>query len=196
MADPVAFWTGEGGDEYTVRNVVEPASRVQGFGLAFPDVREIESVLEVGANCGHNLYALDGGVCRHGTLYAGIDVCPAVCDEAMAPILRGSATNIPAFDASFDLVFTCGVLIHVPPADLPKAYDELVRVSRRYVLIMEYYASEPTPIRWRGQDGLLWKRNFGKEMSERHPELNLEATGFLGKDAGFDDVTWWRWRKP
>jgi len=184
-----AFWEGQGGNEYTERNRPDITLRRVAFLRLVPR----GSVLEVGANRGHNIAALMADN-RH--LVAGIDLNPTAAREALIPVLRGSATDIPAFDASFDLVFTCGVLIHVPPEDLPKAYDEMVRVSRKYVLIMEYYSEDVTSVTWRGNDGLLWKRPFGREMSERHPELILEATGDLGKDQGFDNVTWWRWRKP
>ena len=44
---------------------------------------------------------------------------------------------------------------------------------------------------YRGQEGALFKRDYGGLFLELFPELELRGQGFLGKDQGWDDVTWW-----
>ena len=68
---------------------------------------------------------------------------------------------------------------------------EIVRCSRRYVLCGEYFAEETTEVPYRGQDGALFKRDYGALYQELFPELALVEQGFLGRDEGWDDVTWW-----
>src|SRR5690606_27319490 len=95
--------------------------------------------------------------------------------EALGGRLAGSACAtgqaLPYDDASIDLVFTSGVLIHVAPADLPAVMDETVRVARRYVWCNEYFAKQPEEIPYRGRAGLLFKRDFGRLYLERYPSL-------------------------
>ena len=89
------------------------------------------------------------------------------------------------------------MLIHVPPAELPAAVDELYRTSRRYILLSEYFADQPEEKTYRGQVGLLFKRDFGKFMLERHPDLQIVDYGFLWKECGAsDNGNFWIFRKP
>ena len=45
-------------------------------------------------------------------------------------LVQSSAFDLPYENAAFDLVFTSGVLIHVSPADLPRALDEIYRCAK------------------------------------------------------------------
>ena len=100
-------------------------------------------------------------------------------------------------DREVELSFTTGVLIHVPPSELGAAVDELYRVSSRYILMSEYFADQPEEKTYRGQEGLLFKRDFGKFMLDRHPDLMILDYGFFWRDAGaVDNGNWWLFRKP
>jgi hypothetical protein len=70
--------------------------------------------------------------------------------------------------------------------------SEVVRVSKRYVLCNEYFAKSPEEIQYRGHQGLLFKRDFGRYYTEQWPALKPLNTGFfwLG-NSPFDDTTWW-----
>ena len=59
---------------------------------------------------------------------------PTLADSRIVCV-KGNATALDFEDASFDLVFCAEVLEHIAPPELAKACRELVRVSRRYVLI-------------------------------------------------------------
>ena len=78
---------------------------------------------------------------------------------------------------------------------LPLVMSELVRVSRRFVLAAEYAAKKPTEVPYRGHSGALFKRDFGALYRELFPQLRQRRSGFLGRDQGFDDVTWWLFEK-
>jgi hypothetical protein len=72
-----------------------------------------------------------------------------------------------------------------------------VRCSSRYVLCGEYYAEELTEVPYRGQEGALFKQDYGALYQRLFPELELVDEGFLARgDGTWDDVTWWTFRKP
>ena len=100
-------------------------------------------------------------------------------------------------DPQADLAFTCGVLIHVHPDDLAQACRELHRVARRHLLCIEYFAQKPEAIPYRGREDLLFKRDFGGFWLDQFPALEVVDVGFLWKrTTGWDDATWWLFRKP
>jgi hypothetical protein len=69
--------------------------------------------------------------------------------------------------------------------------SEIVRCSNKYVLCGEYFADEVTEVPYRGETGALFKRDYGAYYLELFPNLRLVKEGFLGKEHGWDDVTWW-----
>ena len=86
-----------------------------------------------------------------------------------------------------------GVLIHINPQMLPRVYDLLYRVGKRYVCLIEYYNPTPVEVSYRGHSGRLFKRDFAGEMLERFEDLKLLDYGFVyHRDPNFplDDVTW------
>ncbi|SIS51301.1 pseudaminic acid biosynthesis-associated methylase [Insolitispirillum peregrinum] len=198
-------WTGDFGRAYLQRNSVtddtDLAPRTAAWGnvlRSFPEVPG--SILEVGANIGRNL------ACWARLTDASLHAVEPFADAfAQQPSLLGdrltsahncSGFELPFEDNSIDFVFTSGVLIHIAPADLPRIMSEVVRVSRRYVLCNEYFAKQPEEISYRGEAGLLFKRDFGRYYQEQWPDLKPLNTGFfwLG-NSPFDDTTWWLFEK-
>ena len=112
------------------------------------------------------------------------------------PTARASVFALPFFDGSFDLVMTVAVLIHMSLENLPRAMDELYRVSGRYILTHEYFAEAETDIPWRGRTGLLFKRDFLGHWQARYPDLRLLHNGYLTEEEGFDRMTFWILQKP
>jgi pseudaminic acid biosynthesis-associated methylase len=101
------------------------------------------------------------------------------------------ARELPFRDAYFDLVFTTGVLIHQPGDALGDVMSEIVRCSRRYVLAGEYFSETEVEVPYRGQEGALFKRDYGALYRRRFPDLHLVREGFLPRGSGWDDVTYW-----
>jgi pseudaminic acid biosynthesis-associated methylase len=158
-----------------------------------------QSVLEVGCNIGQNLAALSNFVSElHGVEPNAQVVEMARRHPALsqADLRCGHGGDLPFADASIDLVFTAGVLIHVAPDHLAKVVDEIVRVSRRYVVCVEYFSPTLVEIPYRGMEGFLFKRDFGSYYLERHPSLRVRDYGFLWKPLDHSDNTnWWLFEK-
>ena len=190
---------GEFGRAYTERNVVAPAILEDAFRELLSGI-EPQTVLEVGCNRGHNLVAVADVLGAEADV-VGIEPNRHALEIARmadprVSALRGNAFALPFRDGWFDLVFTVGVLIHVAPDDLPRALDELLRVSGRYVLAVEYFAEEEEAISYQGRSGLLWKRDFRAAYLEREPRLHVLKSGHLGPERGFDRCHWWLLEKP
>ncbi|KAA0206518.1 methyltransferase domain-containing protein [Candidatus Uhrbacteria bacterium] len=182
-----ATWSAEFGNAYTERNpqsIEEMEALYQrDYGVSRRSMNEeflggidpASRILEVGANIGTQLEILR----RMGFANAlGVDVNAFAVAESKrlypdVQVIEGSAFALPYGDGEFDLVYTSGVLIHIAPEDLNKAMDEIHRVSKRYVWGFEYYADEPVALEYRGNEGLLWKRNFCREYLNRFPDLKL-----------------------
>jgi spore coat polysaccharide biosynthesis protein SpsF len=88
-----------------------------------------------------------------------------------------------------------GVLIHQPESTLPLVMSEVVRCSNRYVLCGEYFSEQTIEVPYRGQCGALFKRDYGRIYQELFPNLSLVEKGFLSREEGWDDVTFWLFKK-
>lgn len=186
------LWAGEFGDAYLRRNIDAAAGRAP-FWHRLLDDHEIKSVLEVGCTQGDNLVHFTGHM--PNTAMAGLDINQTVLDalEANLPGIRaekGVARDLPFADRAFDLVFTVGLLIHIPDESLREVMGEMVRTTDRYVFAGEYHSDDPTTIRYRDHDDILYKRDYNGLFQEMFPNLRMVDEGFLTKDEGFDRVTW------
>ena len=183
---------------YTDRNVVDWQRRLPAFKKMLAGL-ELKRVLEVGCNRGHNLRTLLE-LLGDGAEIFGVEpntyaLALARCASDRFSPVPGSVFDLPFKDRYFDLVFTAGVLIHIPPDRLADAMREIVRVTRRYVLAAEYYAEQDTVIEYRGRNDLLWKRNFLTHYQTNVPDLKLVHSGYWGEGDGFDRTHWWLMEK-
>lgn len=204
-AGRLGLWKGAFGDAYTGRNAPKPAliearARMWSRILSAIPGTPPASILEVGANLGLNLRAL--GRVTAAELYAlePNAKARAILEQhrvvPKARILDGTAEAIPLADASVDLAFTCGVLIHIAPDDLPGSCREIHRVVRRYIGCIEYFSDKPETIPYRGHVDLLFKRDFGAFWLDNFGDLALLDYGFFWKRAsGMDNLTWWLFEK-
>ncbi len=180
------FWQSAFGSEYTQRNFFLPADLdalyVKKYGISRTDMNKeflsglrIKSILEVGANMGAQLLVLQtmGYTDLHGI---EINEDAIALSKKAAPgitMSRGSAFAIPATDASFDLVFTSGVLIHISPDTVKDAMREIHRTSRKYIWGFEYFSEASVTIPYRGHADRLWKANFSQIYLDLFPDLTL-----------------------
>lgn len=182
------FWAGAFGDDYGKRNVVDPNSRLD-FWRSAMEFCQPTTVLEVGANRGHNLIAIQ--TVSPGTDVCGIDINASAANEARSNGIAvdvGSALELASRygHKSKDMVLTAGLLIHIPPADLQRVMQQIVDVSSKYILAVEYYAEAETEVEYRGHAGKLWKRNFGRLYQDMGCTLHSE-----GVAGGFDACSYW-----
>jgi pseudaminic acid biosynthesis-associated methylase len=205
MSRQVEAWRGAFGDAYIDRNPVTAETTRRKLADWSRILRSLtgkppRSILEVGANVGQNIAALrllsaaelfavePNAAARQRLIASGL------VDEAHG--LDGNAAALPFEAGSVDLVFTAGVLIHIAPADLPAACAEMHRVSRRYLLSIEYFADQPTEKRYHEQDQMLFLRDYGAFWLEKFPGLLVVDFGFLWKPISGDSLNWWLFEKP
>ena len=187
------LWEGEFGDAYVERNRSAWEKRAP-FWQDVMTRYKPSSVLEVGCNVGPNLRWIAAHLpAQH--VY-GVDINRGALEELRRNLpgvnaIWSPARELPFRDRWFDLVFTMGVLIHQPSDTLPLVMSEIVRCSRRYVLCGEYFAPETTEVEYRGQAGALFKRDFGGLYQQWFPGLVVRHSGFLSREQGWDDVTYW-----
>ncbi|MDB5099446.1 MAG: methyltransferase type 11 [Cyanobacteria bacterium RYN_339] len=191
------LWAGEFGEAYVERNK-EAAKGRDAFWQMLLAKYPVTSALEVGCNLGGNLTWVSQHVPPCQTY--GVDInehALARLHEALPHVnaIWAPARQLPFRDQWFQLVFTAGVLIHQPSESLPLVMAEIVRCSKRYVLCMEYFAQDVVEVPYRGHEGALFKRDYGGLYQMLFPELKLVEQGFLTKDQGWDDITWWLFEK-
>jgi len=187
------IWQGNFGTEYTKRNHgSEMARKRHAFWYKLAGNWQSSRVLEVGCGDGRNL----GSFTTMGHMAYGVDVNALAISFAnqFANVIYAWATDLPFKDNFFDLVFCAGLLIHVCDDDVFRVMSEMRRCSADKVLIMEYAAQERTVVKYRRQKDALIKRPYG-EIYRKFFDDKLIDQGFAGKAMGFDDVTWWLWRK-
>ena len=191
------FWEGDFGNDYVDRNQGSQlvASKTAFFSKVLARAHSVNSVLELGSNIGLNLVAL-----RH--LLPAAQLSAVEINQKAASVLQSKLPDVNLHvksilefqpEATWDLVFTKGVLIHINPDKLPTVYELIHRASSRYVLVSEYYNPKPTEITYRGHTGKLFKRDFAGEMLDKFPDLHLVDYGFVyHRDPHFpqDDSTW------
>jgi ubiquinone/menaquinone biosynthesis C-methylase UbiE len=92
-----------------------------------------KEVLEIGCGAGFDAHE----ICRNGARYTGVDITPENIqrtrqhldlDGFLADLRVADAEQLPFGDGSFDIVFSSGVLHHVP--DIEQAFGEARRVLR------------------------------------------------------------------
>ena len=196
----IDLWTGKFGVDYTKRNVLAPGARNQVWRMLLP--QDCESVLEVGANIGLNLEAIsqesdcDLFACEPND-FARAELSRLFWDivpEANLTADTADKLNFP--DGVADLVFTCGVLIHIPPEKLLPSMREMHRCARRWIICGEYFAPSEEMIPYRGHDNALWRRDYGSLWLDNFPDLHCTSTLFTWKRmTGLDNLTWWVFEK-
>jgi spore coat polysaccharide biosynthesis protein SpsF len=187
-------WAGEWGNRYTDRNMGRVPANRYFFKKVLDKIPNPRTILELGCGAGENLQAL------HQLLPAaeleGVEINHKAVEIArgwnLGTIHECSLLNFTS-NVKWELVFTKGVLIHVPPTELNRAYKTLVESANRWVMVAEYYSPQPVEIPYRGQHSLLWKRDFAGELLTMYPELKLVDYGFVYHRDPYpqDDLHWW-----
>lgn len=196
------LWQGQFGDDYTRRNAAKPGnikSRKELFKSIFKSMgaSRLNTIVEVGAGGGANLLALRDLLGDQPRLIA---IEPndrarlqiySTCVTAVRDIHNARADKLPLPSGSADLVFTSGLLIHIPPDSLGAVMDEIHRVSKRYIVCIEYFSPEMRNLPYRGKSDAMWSADFGSMYLDRFEDLHWCDYGFAWKRAtGLDNVTW------
>lgn len=186
-------WVGTFGNKWGERNCgkMDMDARRRTFKKLFSSLYiPGQSVFEIGCNTGHNLLEIQ----RLGYSAFG-------CEPNLRAFNSSIASNLHIYNAdgaslknikssTFGMVFTSCVLIHTNPFECHRIMNEMARISKKYVLFMEYFAKRETQKVYRGHKELLFKRNFAKKFAEEHKDFELLKMGELTDKDGFDRTTW------
>ena len=202
MADKLEdFWRGDFGNQYHQRNVGRINSNEHMFRFIL-DCNEFAptSVVEFGAGTGQNLIALKRLLPDIETIGVEINLQAVAAMQGCGTINATIISTIQDFkprQLTADLVLTKGLLIHLPPEDLPKAYEVLHACTDEWLLVCEYYCPVPRAINYRGNSGKAWARDFAGEILDAYPDLELKDYGFAYQRGEFpqDDLHWFLMRK-
>jgi pseudaminic acid biosynthesis-associated methylase len=187
MNEQEKLWHGTFGDAYHVRNGQK--NRLM-FWMQILGKCDITSALEIGAGQGDNLVALR-------TLFptarlAGIEI-NLTAAEIMAQ--RGfAAINAPASSSlnlpTYDLVFTRGLLIHLPEDKLEDVFRLAYEKTLRYICFAEYFSTERREVNYRGFSQALFTDDFVSRFMAQYPDTDLVDYGFVYSRDGHDSINW------
>ncbi len=194
------FWAGKFGSEYMERNNSKKLlySKLIMWEKILKTTCDIKSIIEFGCNTGLNLEALKK--LNPNFSLIGYEINEKAVDEAkgkdVAKIYHKSIIE-DISENKADLTFTAGVLIHINPDYLHEVYKNLIKLSRHYIVVAEYYSPSPTSVTYRGFKNKLFKRDFAGELIDKY-NLKLIDYGFIYKRdklAPQDDINWFLLKK-
>tara|TARA_B100000700_G_C14879570_1_gene777411 strand:+ start:293 stop:907 length:615 start_codon:yes stop_codon:yes gene_type:complete len=195
------IWKAEFGDQYTDRMLKvhegEGGQRKKFWDYIINAMDDVKSVTEIGCNAGMNLEGIHSA--NQNLKIIGIEPNHYAREKALFisknrySVVEGNIFNLSGFDKS-DLGITCTLLIHIAPENLIKAMKNVYELSKKYILIMEYYWPTLKEIHYRGLDDALWKQDFGRIFTNNF-DVDILKTGYLDERDGFDGVTWWLFKK-
>lgn len=190
------FWAGEFGDNYIERNNYGLLSTsTEAIRRQFETLPDIDSVMEIGANIGLNLVALN-------RLKPDVKLAALEINHSAVKKLRELSIVKELYECSildyeptktYDVVLLVGILQHINPESLKSVYDKVYRMSKRFVIVSDFFNPTPTSITYRGYKNRLFKRDFVGEMLDMYNEFRLTDYGFLySRENGFvfGDENW------
>lgn len=185
-------WEGQFGNDYTSRCDIDYSPRKKFWGDLFYLIKP-RNVLEVGCGAGQNLDIISDYL-PHKTGAWGCDINLKAINllhsrHKSLNAVKCSGFDLPFKDDMFDLVFTVGVLIHQRPEEVDVMMQEIIRVSKKHVLSMEYENEIFLEIPYRGKTEALFRGPYG-DIYEKKYGLRLVTSGLAKKEDGFDNLGW------
>ena len=187
------IWESDFGKKYTKRNTFNSyqmwnRSYIKKFGVSkdyinknfLQKLSKKIKILEIGCNIGNQLHGLQRIGFKN---LSGIDIQQNCLKKIKKNfnnirVVRASAYNLPFKNNSFDFVFTSNVLIHFPPNKINKVFDEIYRVSSKWIWGFEYFSNKFEEIIYRKNKDLLWKTDYTELFLKRFKNLHLEKEKF------------------
>lgn len=190
-----AIWGGPFGEAWMERCAATPelfAAHLTMFRDILRRVETVESVCELGANYGLDMMILHTLVPR--AELTGVEINHKAAEAlARLPYVKAVESSIYQVQLAqqYDMVLSKGVAMYQDEDVLEDYYHILYSLSKRYIVLCEYYNPTPMEIPYRGIK--LYKRDFAGELMDRYPDLKLLDYGFqYHRDYLFpvDDYTW------
>ncbi len=191
-----SHWKSKFGVKYTKRN--KKIKKSLFIKSVLKKIGKISNVFEFGTNIGNNLDIIKKKDKKIETY--GVEINPFACQIAQKKghkVINTSVKGKIKLSKKFDLVITSGLLIHINPKDLKKVYKNIFSLSKKYILIAEYFSQDPLAIKYRGKKNLLFKRDFAKEIKNKY-NLKIVDYGFIwseDKKHNLDNFNWFILKK-
>lgn len=197
------FWKGKFGDLYINRNKSKNkiTNNIHFFKKALSKANKINSVCELGSNIGLNILALKDLYKKKLKKILSVEINERAFNIQKKKIknIKILNTSINSLDVNeqFDLVLCKGILIHINPKNLYQTYKKMNKLSKKYILIAEYFNPSPIKINYRGYKDKLFKRDFAKEYLKINKKSKLLDYGFIYEKDKFpqDNITWFLIKK-
>ena len=196
------FWAGNFGNKYLKRNnkTINLRSNENLFNLALNKTKKVNSCIELGAGAGKNLICLKKKYKK--ILLQAVEINSQSAKQVGKIINENNVFNKSIIEFktnnNYDLVLVKGVLMHISPKELLKVYNLLFKLSKKYILICDYYNPSPISVVYRSFKNKLFKRDFAGEMLKKFKRLKLIDYGFVYKNDPkypLDDVSWFLLKK-
>lgn len=147
-------------DKYTIDNLDNKTNFNWYLANTLLDNIDYESICEVGCNIGDNLTYIPDDK----KIY-GIDNCKSAIDIGILRhphihFIEDDITNLKIKNVQYDIVFTRGVLIHIPNNKLLTAIDNVIKCAKKYIIHAEYFGNDGQMIDWKRGRDLLWYRDL------------------------------------
>ncbi len=141
-----------------------------------------QTVLEIGCNFGRELKFLSKLSELHG-----IDYNKYMIKGAKKHIPNGifhvaEASSLPYSDSSIDMVYTDGLLSHLGIDSVPLAMQEIVRVSKNYILLVEYLGTRLSRNTITNCKQNSWVHDYDKILSVFDVYVRYNQKMFFGTD--------------
>ena len=182
MDEQELFWSESFGDDYTDRNNRSLIiNNINLFEKILKNI-EIKTVFEIGCNRGLNLEAIN--TINNTIELNGLEINTKAYEILKKLNICKKLYNQTIFEYNS---------IHINPDKLELLYEKLYNMSKKYIVIAEYYSRQVQEINYRGNVNKLFKRDFCGEIMNKYPDLKLIDYGFVyHRDPKFplDDITW------
>lgn len=140
----------------------------------FSDLDKDLKILEVGCNVGVKISILQ----KMGfTNLTGLELNKNAYEIAKKnyPDIEFINSDIEEYetDKKYDLVYTCGVLIHLNPAIISNVVKKIFSLSKIYIFGFESYSEKLQEVRYRENLHVQWKQDFLGVYMKNFPELEI-----------------------
>jgi len=168
-AQSVSYWKGRGA---SYAKEIERGASKDSYAAQTREILGLlerlpfRSVLEIGCGYGRIGSSVVG---RFGCRWTGLDISRRQLREArrrddqLSPsLVEASSSTIPFRPGSFELVLAVEVLMHVPPARIRDTLKELLRVSSRHVLHVDWFENYLLGF----ETGWCWMHDYSRLWAE------------------------------
>ena len=195
------FWSTGFGNKYTKRTHEKRkyfTTRIKMWSDILLHTSDIKSVFEIGSNTGINMDVINF-LMNKKIDTNGVEINKKAV--VLAKKNKHKVKNISVLNykpkKKFDMSISCGVMIHINPSYINKVYDVLYKSSKKYILISEYFNTNPVSIDYRGFSNKLFKRDFAKEIQKKYKLKLIDYKFMWSQDNLYpcDDTTWFLFEK-